>query len=582
MGREAKSQTRAADTFSTMKLVAIVAACVTALLPAARSGAAAPLVRTFPSTTSILARGPLPPGGPALSLNAAIGELEDGVIAVSGATQIAVTVDRTGLGPLTLRLLFSHFVSFGSRLVPDALEPWDGGARQAEQANQPIWVQVEVPYGTSPGVYHASLAVVADGQATAVPLAVRVWPVALPQPGTPGGALLTSFQLSAQTYVNTAAKLYGFKSAQQYVAANVGLYAFLARYRISPASWGYGEPTSATGYVGDRRWWRDAAGNMAAEGANGFSAMRLPISSNRYSPRRYIAGLSPFAPETWCDYLGAVQGYWDRHNWTFPTVVPYLYALDEPNSTGFRLVGRQASAVHSCFPGAKDLVTGNPAPDNEYLWDGKGTDDVDIWVVLANRFYGTYTNPALVRRHVSYEWQHYSLIQRARARGKQIWTYVYASRGTPGLTASKPLSDARMLFLWAALEQLDGVLYGEGMTSYTGDPFTSVNRDGAFVLLYPGANSPVPSARLEQIRDGIEDWEVAHAAAERHGIAAVRSVLGRAGLFSASRAGVKLSCTTGCDRRSSTPFSWPAYSQDATTPGRIETARIELLRLASR
>ena len=264
---------------------------------ASRPGVESIRVVTYPSATSIEPRGPTPAGsGSAISLNAAIGELEDGIIAVSGARQLAAAVDRSDIGPLTIQLLFAHFVSFGSRLVPDALEPWEGAARDAEEPVQPIWVQVGIPRGTPPGTHRAHVTITADGEATAVPVTVKVWPVTMPEPGSASGGLLTSFQLSAQTYVNTAASLYGLKTAREYLAANAGLYAFLSRYRISPASWGYGEPTSASGYTSDSRWWRDAAANMVAEvgGSGGFSAMRLPISSNRYSPRNYIAGLSPF------------------------------------------------------------------------------------------------------------------------------------------------------------------------------------------------------------------------------------------------------------------------------------------------
>ena len=36
-----------------------------------------------------------------------------------------------------------------------------------------------------------------------------------------------------------------------------------------------------------------------------------------------------------------------------------------------------------------------------------------------------------------------------------------------------------------------------------------VNGDG--ILIYPGAKGPLPSIRLENIRDGIEDFELLHA-----------------------------------------------------------------------
>src|SRR5207302_6731953 len=97
------------------------------------------------------------------------------------------------------------------------------------------------------------------------------------------------------------------------------------------------------------------------------------------------------------------------------------------------------------------------------------------------------------------------------------------------------------------LEAIPGVLYSEGTTSYgSGNPFQSIGT-GDYVLLYPGPNGPIPSARLEQIRDGIEDWEILNAVRLRRGSAVVRRILGSAGLFSADAKGVKVACTVGCD-----------------------------------
>ena len=90
------------------------------------------------------------------------------------------------------------------------------------------------------------------------------------------------------------------------------------------------------------------------------------------------------------------------------------------------------------------------------------------------------------------------------------------------------------------------------------------------MLLYPGATRPIPSARLEQIRDGIEDWALLELVRRKHGAGEVRAILGGAGLFSATRRGVKLACTIGCALKSTTRFSWPLWSRDASTAARIE------------
>src|SRR5207249_525577 len=96
-----------------------------------------------------------------------------------------------------------------------------------------------------------------------------------------------------------------------------------------------------------------------------------------------------------------------------------------------------------------------------------------------------------------------------------------------------------------------------------------------------GASSPYPSARLEQIRDGIEDAAVLNMIRVRRGAGAVAALLGTAGLFSADRTGVTLACTVGCPLKGTTPFAWPLWSQDVTTPRRIELAKLAALQAAS-
>jgi hypothetical protein len=542
----------------------------------AASGAAkAATVLVYPSSTSIGPGIAPPPGGSkAISLNAAVGETQDAVILVANAKEIQVGV--ASMAPIQVQLRFAHYVSFSGKLVPDALLPWDGTARTAEQKNQPVWLQFTVPPGTPANTYTDSVIVTADGAATTIPVTLKVFPVTLPPPSQVAGTLLTAFNVAGQSYSNKVASLGGGTGQ----TSSPQLYQFLASYHISPSSWGYGAPHAKTGYATDKRWWMDSAGMMTAEvGNRAFAAMSVPISNNRTSKANYIAGLSPSAPQTWCSYLQAVHGFWQQHDWL--ASFPYLYGQDEPGLAGFKLVGQQAKVLHQCFPGAKELVTGNPSTTNRFLYNG-GSDDADIWVVLANRWYGKYTNPAQVRAHKSNATQKLKLIQQARKHA-QIWTYTYAGTRTPGFLATEPLSDPRLFIDWAALEHATGVLYGEGTTTYdSGNPLNAVAKGGEFVLLYPSVDGPIPSARLEQIRDGIEDWEILNIVRQKHGAAAVGKILGRAGLFSTTSSGATaLGCTTGCAIKTSTPFSWPKWSSDGTTPGRLEQAHLQALTQAS-
>jgi hypothetical protein len=408
-----------------------------------------------------------------------------------------------------------------------------------------------------------------------VPISVAVANVMLPRQNQVAGSLLTAFNFSPQSYGAKVAQLYGVQPQ----GSLPELFRFFASYRLSPNNWGYGNPRTTSGYTSDRRWWLDKAAQMeSAVGQPGqFASMWIPVSNNRWSPSTYVGNVSPFRPQRWCGYLRSVHSFWQRHGWL--GAYSYLWGMDEPGPTRYRIVAGQAKSAHGCFPGSHVIVTGRPTAQNRFLWNG-GRDDVDTWVVLASRYYGQYTNPLQSRRGISHARQNLRLIDAARRRGKQIWAYTYdaASHSTPGFTATEPLADPRVFVDWIALEGISGLLYGQGTTTYPtkGNPLVSNGKGGSFALVYPGRSEPIPSARLEVLREGIEDWEVLNVVRHKHGSAAVRRLL--SGLFTTTSAGAKLGCTIGCPLRTRTPYSWPTFSRD---PRKVAQMRAAALRSAS-
>ena len=565
-----------------MRWIAGLGVFVAALLLGTGAGVARTAqatVAVYPSGTSFTAAGAAPVGSTAgVSLAMPIGGVDDATLLVRGAQHVSIqspTIDS----PLQLKLLFAHFVSVNGTPTPDALEPWDGAQRATEETNQPVWLQVTVPSTASAGVYHGSVVVSADDTTTVVPLVVTVFNVRLPALGSTAGALLTAFNVSPQSYGAEVNQLYGITADQSLP----GLFDFISQYRISPNNWGHGNPSSSKGYTSSPKWWLDKANQMvAAVGSpRRFGSMWIPVSSNRWPKNSYVGGLSPYKPQTWCSYLRSVHGFWQSHGWLDGSF-PYLYALDEPGAKLFKVVAQQAKAAHACFAGSHVLVTGNPGPTNKYLWNG-GSDDVDVWAVLASRYYGQYTVPAQTKKHISHAMDSLKSIDAARQRGKQIWAYTYQSgaHSTPGFAANEPLSDPRMFVDWAGLEGMSGILYGEGTTSYSGpNPLVSNDKaNGSYVLIYPGRSGPIASARLEEIREGIEDWEILNVVRQSHGQHAVAQLL--SSLFSTTATGAQLACTIGCPLKSSTPYSWPIYSQDATTPAKLAAMRLAALTAAS-
>jgi len=561
-----------------MRRLVLLAFAVLAFSAGSSSARSLPVtVGVYPSGTTFSPSSAAPAHAAAsVSLAMPIGGVDDATILVRGAQEVSIASPAID-SPLELKLFFAHYVSVDGKAVPDALLPWDGSQRSTEHTNQPLWLQVTVPYGTAPGTYNGSVLVVADGARTLVPISVTVSAVTLPKQNEVSGGLLTAFNFSPQSYSNKVNSLYG----ESPELSLPGLFSFLAAYRISPTTWGYGNPNKGSGYTSNRRWWLDKSAQMVAAAGEPaqFASMWIPISNNRWSPSTYVGGRSPFKPQEWCSYLRSVHGFWRTHGWL--NSYPYLWGMDEPGLPSFRVVDKQARVTHSCFPGSHVIVTGMPTAQNRFLWNG-GKDDVDVWVVLASRYYGKYTSPSLSRRGISHATQELRLIDAARRHHKQIWTYTYdaPSHSTPGFAATEPASDPRLFVDWAALEGITGLLYGQGTTTYgKGDPLVSNDKGkGSFVLVYPGRDGPIASARLEVLREGIEDWEILNVVRQKHGAVAVRRLL--SGLFSTTAKGAKLGCTIGCALKTSTAYSWPTYSHNAGTPSAVARMRVAALKAA--
>jgi hypothetical protein len=185
--------------------------------------------------------------------------------------------------------------------------------------------------------------------------------------------------------------------------------------------------------------------------------------------------------------------------------------------------------------------------------------------------------------HVDVQRELRAAIRAAHARGASIWSFTYeAGLGSPGYAATEPATDARVFGLWNALEGMDGTLYADGVTSYAGaDPYRNLAQQGQHVLVYPPLNSgdePVSSLRLENLRDGIEDADLARMVVARHGRAALLAILARERIFSIRAGRLLLGCTSGCDIRTATKYAWPRYRHDAGTRAALERVHTALLK----
>jgi len=183
----------------------------------------------------------------------------------------------------------------------------------------------------------------------------------------------------------------------------------------------------------------------------------------------------------------------------------YVYGFDEVSAEYFDAIRDVFEAIHRRFPDLRTMTTGY-----DYSW-GRETglrDAVDIWVPLT-----PYYDRAAA--------------EKLRKEGKDMWWYVCVSPHHPYANwfIEYPAIEARLL-TGAMSHKYDvgGFLYYQitrwlvnhkpidsgPYTSWDPGSFTNrrdktANGDGS--LLCAGPDGPLSTIRLENIRDGFEDYE---------------------------------------------------------------------------
>ncbi len=203
---------------------------------------------------------------------------------------------------------------------------------------------------------------------------------------------------------------------------------------------------------------------------------------------------------------------------------------------------------------------------NKALWDGRGLDDVDVWMPHFSRIFGR-TTPAKVARDykVDRTRDYAKRLAGIRAKGKETWVYNFYTATTtmPQVTIDAPGTDPRLQYLMLAGEGHTGLFISNlmmGWGSTANHPGSSLRRKGDpyeqalyfkhplygyaagwGTFLYPGyvpalgldgearrntpAATPVSSLRLEALRDGTEDANLIQTYRAAKGEAALQAKL---------------------------------------------------------
>ncbi len=182
----------------------------------------------------------------------------------------------------------------------------------------------------------------------------------------------------------------------------------------------------------------------------------------------------------------------------------YLYGMDEVPPAAYPILKRLTDDVKKRFPDVPIMTTAQ-----DYMYgQASAADSIDAWIPIINEY-----KPELAKE--------------ARQRGKKVWWYTCQSPAHPypNIFTEYPAIEIRLLMgAMTAKYQPDGFLYyctfrdlvydGPPRKAADSGPFTEWDPrafvepfNGEGYLAYPGPNGrPLASIRLENFRDGLEDY----------------------------------------------------------------------------
>jgi hypothetical protein len=364
---------------------------------------------------------------------------------------------------------------------PDPILDFLGPVDIAEGDLQAFWIRVRAPKDQPPGLYRGTLTVTADGTApVALNLGVTVRTFTLPT----HSPLPLAITFAPHDYpADEKQPLQGeYRNAPDYPVNawkrhKLRWADMLADYYINYDSlYRHGPPDfEVLQHLHDR-------GQLVSFNLGIFDAASRggAAASNAYAGLRVA-------------YIRAKElGLLDH---------AYIYGFDECKPEMFPLLETTAQALRREFPGALLMTT---SYDHSYGMDTV-VKTMDAWCPLTPSF-----KPEQAAK--------------ARAAGRQVWWYICCGPHHPhaNMFIEYPAIEGRLLMgAMTAKQRPDGFLYYQisiwnARTPITRGPFTdweprswtTYHGDGSWTCVGPDG-TPLPTVRLENFRDGLEDYAYA-------------------------------------------------------------------------
>ena len=455
--------------------------------------------------------------------------------------------------------------------IPDPLaplvDPYTAGATAtpfavAANSNQPIWMDVAIPSSTPGGAYTGTVAVSATGEATVqVPVTLIVWNFALPDMNS----VTTHFKMSVG-------------AIDQYHAGMATCSPPTSTTNCWD-NWGPTDRMITKRYEELAHTHRIDSGQDFVPGMSVQGACNLPTTADwtaydaaiaPYMDGSYWSDGAPSArltvpfqpggsgtsPETCTPaQYTALAGAWAAHlkakGWFNKAIV---YAADEPSQSQYPAIVANAQAMILGDAGWKAHIMDTTAASN---WTSGPSDPtkptsasmdsvIGIYTVDSPQYDNWYDQPASAyprqfygRAGSPYTAYHWPTLF---SQGIRLWTYTgdgdtppYPAFATNTLLGTEP----QMLMWGSWFEGASGFLYWDMLFWDPANPWGLSERfpkSGDGVLMYPGNHNgllqgsaapangspasvhidgPVPSYRLQMIREGLQDWALFNLATTR-------------------------------------------------------------------
>ena len=356
---------------------------------------------------------------------------------------------------------------------PDPLLDFIDAPDIAKTDAQSFWIRVNCPADQAPGLYEGQVTVSpSNAEAYTLPLKVRVWDFEMPE----ASPLPTAMSIY-DAYIRKTVSEVDWETLKWDVADFLADYYidYDSLYRKSAPDW-------------DILKKLDEEERLVAFNLRYFHQGDL---SPTLSEEEFTKRLDAFKQDVAQIYARAKElGIADK---------AYCYGFDECRPEYFDVLQRIATELKEAIPGVPIMTT---SYDNSYGM-ASGVTSMDIWVPLTPEFKTAQ-------------------VEKARAAGKQVWWYICVGPRHPYANwfVEYPAIEARLLMgAMTAKYRPDGFLYyalsrwANNDHPITKGPFTDWNpasfkdNNGDGSIFCPGPDGhPIPTVRLENFRDGLEDY----------------------------------------------------------------------------